>query len=111
MLTLLYKFSIVTIFCSIYAIFDEKKFPKYTKSYVKEHKLYDNLLNKISLEIELSIFGSSKKNEPALVPIPHIFIPLTKNNLPTHSPSFSLSYKSSSLLPISESKKLIVKIK
>jgi len=40
-------------FCSTHAIFDKELFPKYTNSYVKEHILYDKLLDKISSEIEL----------------------------------------------------------
>ena len=40
------------IFCSTHAIFDEGLFPKCTNSHVKEHKLYDKLLDKISSEIE-----------------------------------------------------------
>ena len=49
------------IFHSIYAIFDKKLFPKYTDSYLKECKLYNHKLDKISLEIELLVFGPSGK--------------------------------------------------
>jgi len=94
LLTSLYKSSIVTIFCSTYAILDEKLFSKSTDSYVKEYKLYDKLLDKITLETELSTLIPSKKDEPALVPIS---IPPTKKNLHNYSLSSSLSYKSPSL--------------
>ena len=93
-----------TIFCSTHAIFDEGLFSKCTNSHVKEYKLYDKLLDKTSLETELSVPNSSGKDRPALVPIPHTSIPSIQNNPPTHSPSLSLSYKSISPLPTSEPK-------
>ena len=83
-----------TIFCSTYAIFYEKLFPKCTNSHAKEHKLYDELLDKTSPETELLISNSSKKDESALVPIPHTYISPIQNNPSTHLPSLSLSYKS-----------------
>jgi len=49
------------IFHFIYAIFDKKLFFKYTDFYMKEHKLYNKLLDKISSETELSMSSSSKK--------------------------------------------------
>jgi len=76
---------------------------------VKECKLYDKLLDKISSETESLISGSSDKDRPAPVPIPHISIPLTQNNPPTHSHSSLLSYKFLSLSSLL-SKKPIVKI-
>ena len=60
------------IFCSIHTIFDKRLFPKYTDSHAKEYKLYNKLLNEISLKTELSISNSSRKNEPALIPIPSL---------------------------------------
>jgi len=72
------------IFHSTQAIFDEEFFPKYTNSHPKEYKLYNKLLNKISLETESSVLGLSGKDGPALVHIPHIHIPLIQNNSPTH---------------------------
>ena len=65
-----------TIFYSTHAIFDKKLFPKYTNSYVKEHKLYNKLLDEIRPEIELLTPNSSEKDGSALVPISHIPIPL-----------------------------------
>ena len=98
------------IFCSTYTIFDKKLFPKYTDSHIKEHKLYDKLLDKISSEIELSASSSSKKDGPTLIPILHIFIPLIQNNLPTYSSLPSLSYKSPSLTSTTKSKKPTIEI-
>jgi len=43
------------IFCSTHPIFNKELFSKYTDSHTKESKLYDNLLNKISLEVELLV--------------------------------------------------------
>ena len=40
------------IFHSTHVIFNKKLFSKYTGYYVKKHKLYDELVNKISPEIE-----------------------------------------------------------
>ena len=45
------------IFHSTYTIFDKKLFPKYTNSHIKEHKLYDKLLDKISLEMLWCVWG------------------------------------------------------
>ena len=50
-----------TIFCSIHAIFDEKLSSKCTNSHTKEHKLYEKLLDKTSLETESSVSDSSRK--------------------------------------------------
>ena len=96
------------ILCSIHAIFDEKLFSQCTNFHVKEYKLYDKLLDKISLEIELSVPGSSEKDRLALVPIPYIPIPLIQNNSPTSSPFFS--YKFLSSLPTLMFEKPIVEI-
>ena len=99
------------IFCSIHTIFDEELFPKYTDFHTKEHKLYNILLNKISLETELSVPDLSGKDESAPVPILYTPISSIQNNPPTYPLLPSLSYKS--LLPSStlKFKKLIVKIK
>ena len=67
------------ILYSIHAIFDEKLFSQYTNSHAKEYKLYNKLLDKISLEIELLVLSPSEKDGLALVPIPHIHIPPFKN--------------------------------
>jgi len=90
-----------TIFCSTYAIFDEGLFifdeglfPKYTNSYAKEHKLYDELLDKTSLKTKSLAPKSSGKDGPAPVPIPHTLISLIQNNSPTHSSLPFLFYKS-----------------
>ena len=98
------------IFCSIHTIFDKKLFSKYTNSHTKEYKLYDKLLNKISLETELSVPGPSEKDGSALVPILHIPIPPIQNNSPTHFSLPSLSYKSLFSLSTPESRKSTVKI-
>ena len=84
------------IFCSTHTIFDKKFFPKYTKSCVKEYKLYDKLLNKISSKIELSVSRPFSKDKPALVSISPI-----QNNSPPCFLSLSPSYKSLSLLLLS----------
>ena len=94
------------IFCSIHAIFDEGLFPKCTNSHAKEHKLYNVLLNKTSLETELLAPDSSGKDGPAPVSIPSI-----QNNSSTCSPSHSLSYKSITSPPTPGPKKPIVEIK
>jgi len=86
------------IFHSKYAIFDKKFFSKCTDSYVKEYKLYDKLLDKISPETESSVFGPSSKDRPTLVFIPISSIPFDQNNLSADSFSHSLSYKSLSSL-------------
>ena len=69
-------------------------FSKYTNSYAKEYKLYNELLDKTSLETEFLVSDSSEKDGPAPVPISHTLIPLIQNNFLTHSPSSALSYKS-----------------
>ena len=99
-----------TIFCSTHAIFYEWLFSRCTNSHTKEHKLYNKLLDKTSLETELLTPNSSEKDRSAPVPIPHISTPLIQNNPPTHSPLPPLSYKSTSLLSTPESKKPIVEI-
>ena len=93
-----------TIFHSTHAIFNKGLFPKYTNSHAKEHKLYNELLDKTCPEIESLVSNFSKKDRPAPVPISHISIP------PTHSPSPPLSYKSTFPLLTSESQKPIVEI-
>ena len=98
------------IFCSTHAIFDERLFPKCTNSHVKVYKLYNKLLDKISLEIESSVPNPSGKDEPAPVPILHIYIPPIQNNHSTCSSLSSLSYKSISFPPTPKSKKPIVEI-
>ena len=67
-------------------------------------------MNKISLESESLISGSSKKYRLAPILILHIYIPSIQNNPPTYSLLLFLSYKFSSLSSIPESRKLIVKI-
>jgi len=99
-----------TIFYSTHAIFDKGLFPKYTNSYVKEHKLYNKLLDETRPEIELLTPNSSEKDGSALVPISHIPIPLIQNNPSTGSLSSSLSYKSTFSPPTPEPKKPKVEI-
>ena len=77
---------------------------------MKEYKLYNNLLNKISPETESSMPDTFGKDGPAPVPISHISIPLIQNNPLTHSSSSSLSYKSLSLSPTLGSKKPTIEI-
>jgi len=98
------------IFHSTYAIFDEGLFPKYTNSHAKGHKLYNEVLNKTSLETELLVSDSSRKDEPAPVPIPHISISPIQNNTSTYSLSPSPFYKSTSFPSTSGSRKPIVEI-
>jgi len=98
------------ILCFTHAIFDKKLFPKCTDFHAKEYKLYDKLLNKISLETELPVPDSSRKDRPTLVPILYILIPPILNNPPTYSSSSFLSYKSLSLSPTLGSKKPIIEI-
>jgi len=98
------------IFHFTYAIFDKELFPKCTDSHIKEYKLYDKLLNKLSPEIEPSVPDTSGKDGPAPVPISHILIPFIQKNPSTHSPSPSLSYRSLSPSLTPESKKPTVKI-
>jgi len=99
------------IFHSTPAIFDEGLFPKCTNSHTKEYKLYNKLLDKISLETELLAPDFSKKDRPALVSIPYSPIPSIQNNPYTCSPSSSLSYKSTSLLSTLRPKKPIIEVK
>ena len=94
----------------MHAIFDKRLFPKYNNSYVKECKLYDKLLNKISPETELSVSDSSEKNEPVPVLTPHTLISLFKTILLLVLFLPSLSYKSISPLSSSRFKKPIVEI-
>ena len=77
---------------------------------MKEHKLYNKLLDKISLEIELLVPSPFEKDKPVPVSILLISIPFIQSNYPIYSPLSSLSYKSLSFLPTLESKKPIVKI-
>ena len=98
------------IFHSTHAIFDERLFLKYTDFHAKECKLYNKLLDKISLEIELLVSDSFRKDRPALVSIPHTSIPSIQNNPPACSSSLSLFYKSISPLSTLRFKKLIVEI-
>jgi len=90
---------------SIHAIFDEKLFPRYTNFHVKEYKLYNKLLDRISPETKSSVSDSSEKGRLAPIPIPHTLIPLIQKNPFTHSSSSSLSYKSIFLSSTPESKK------
>ena len=99
-----------TIFCSKYAIFDEELFLKCMNSHAKEHKLYDELLDKTSLETESLMSNSSKKDVLAPVSIPHTSISPIQNNSSIHSPSPFLSYKSISPSPTLEPKKFTVEI-
>jgi len=48
---------------------------------MKEYKLYDKLLNKISLKTKLSVFEPSGKDGPALIPILQTSILFIHNNL------------------------------
>jgi len=98
------------IFHSTHAIFDERLFPKYTDSHAKEYKLYNKLLDKISLEIELLASDFFRKDRPTLVLIPHTSISPIQNNPPACSSSLSLSYKSISPLSTLRFKKSIVEI-
>ena len=85
-------------------------FSKCTDSHTKEHKLYDKLLDKISLETELSVSDPSRKDGPTPVPTLHILISPIQNNPSTCFSSPSISYKSISSLPTLRFKKPIVKI-
>ena len=76
----------------------------------KEYKLYNKLLDKISLEIELSVLSPLEKDEPALVFIPHILISSIQSNFPTCSFSPFFPYKSLFPLFTLRFKKPIVKI-
>ena len=68
-------------------------------------------MNKISPKIKLLVPDPSRKDRPALVPIPHTSIPPIQNNSPTCFSSPSLSYKLTSSLSTPSFKKPIVKIK
>ena len=68
------------------------------------------LLDKISLETELSVFSSFGKDRPASVFILHILIPSIQNNPSTHSPSLSLFYRFPSLSFTPGSKKPTVEV-
>ena len=70
------------IFCSTHTIFNKEFFSKYADSYAKKHKLYNKLLDKISLETELSASKPSGKDRLALVPISSIPISPIQNNPP-----------------------------
>jgi len=98
------------IFHFIYAIFNKEFFSKYTKSCIKEYKLYNKLLDRVSPETKSSAPEHSIKDEPSLVPIPPILISSIQNNNPPHSLSPLLSYRLLSLLPLPVSKQLLVKI-
>ena len=95
---------------STHAIFDERLFLKFTDFHAKECKLYNKLLDKISLEIELLVSDSFRKDRSTLVSIPHTSIPSIQNNPPACSFSLSLSYKFISLLSTLRFKNLIVEI-
>ena len=62
------------VFCFTHAIFYEELFSKCTDSHVKEYKLYNKLLDKISIEIKLSVLGSLEKDRLTLVSILYILI-------------------------------------
>ena len=98
------------IFHSTHAIFDEGLFPKCTDFHAKEYKLYNKLLDKISLETKLSVSDPSGNDGPALVSTLHISISPIQNNSPTHSSLSSLCYKSMSPLLTLRFKKPIVEI-
>jgi len=71
------------IFHFTHAIFNKELFSKCTDFCIKEHKLYNNLLDKISLEIESSVPEPSSRDRPALVSIPPTSIPPIQNNSPS----------------------------
>ena len=98
------------IFYSTYAIFNEEIFLKYTDSHIKECKLYNKLLDRISLETESLVPNSSGKAGLALVPTSHTPIPPIQNNSSTCSSLPSLFYKSISPLPTPKFKKPTVEI-
>jgi len=77
---------------------------------VKEYKLYNKLLDRISPETELSEPGPSGKDELAPVPIPPTPIPPIAKNSPSCSLSPSLSYKFPSPSPSLVPKKPTVEI-
>ena len=67
-------------------------------------------MDKISLEIELLVSDSFRKDRSTLVSIPHTSIPSIQNNPSACSFSLSLSYKFISLLSTLRFKNLIVEI-
>ena len=77
---------------------------------MKEHKLYDKLLDKISPETKSLVLGSSIKDRLTLVFILLSSIPFVQNDLSAYSFSSSLCYKSSSFLFPLVSKWLSVKV-
>ena len=79
------------------------------KYYFLLHTCY--LLDKISLEIELSGPSPFEKDRPALVPILHISISSIQNNSFTYFSLSSLFYKFTSSSPILRFKKLTIEIK
>ena len=93
------------VFCSTHVIFDKEFFSKYTNSHIKEYKLYNKLLDKISPETKLSILKSSSKDRPTPTPIS----PVQNNTFPYFS-LFFLFYKSLSLSPPLMAKILIVEV-
>ena len=60
---------------------------------MKECKLYDELLDKVSLETKTSVPRSSGKDKPVSIFILQVFISSICNNHPTYSSSLLLSYK------------------
>ena len=98
------------IFYSIHAIFNKEFFSKCTDFHMKEHKLHNKLLDKISPETESLVLRSSSKDESALVPIPHTLIPPIQNNPSPCSSLLSPLYKSLSPLPSPVSKKPMIEI-
>jgi len=95
---------------SFYFIYNKEFFPKYTNFCTKEHKLYDKLLDKISLKIELLVLDPSEKNGLALVPISHTPFFSIQNNFLLCFSLFSLSYKSPSPSSPPVSKKSTVEV-
>jgi len=77
---------------------------------VKEYKLYNKLLDKISPKTELTVSNPSEKDRSASVFISHILISYIQSNFLTYSFSLSLFYKSLSPLPILKFKKPTVEI-
>ena len=78
---------------------------------MKEHKLYNKLLEKISPETKLLASESFDKDRLASVPILHTLISSTQNNFPSYSFLPSFSYKSLSSLHPLIPKNTIVTIK
>jgi len=98
------------IFHSIYTIFDKELFPQCTNSHVKECKLYNELLDKTSLETELLAPNPSEKDGPALVLIPHTSISPIQDNPLIYFLSPSFFYKSTFFPSTLGSKKPTVEI-